>query len=181
MALGGRLRTPTAWPIGSLEMKFARTVALAILIVGAAGSAAAAPPTAFLTPQERREKNSAYLASAPNPDEDGDGRLSFPEWLSKEWRFLLSWDADGDQRLSMAEYIAAFCILEPDGSRSSAYNACEKTKRTDFPRAAKQPDFKITRELYRPIARRSFGYNDRDGDGYLVQTSEWLERGGRVR
>ncbi|MCX7588141.1 hypothetical protein [Phenylobacterium sp. 58.2.17] len=139
------------------------------VVLAAAGGAVAGPAsTAALDPAERLEKNRTYLASAPNPDQDGDGRINFGEWLDKEWRYLLSWDMDGDQRLSMAEYIAVFCVSAPGVRNDAAYAACEASKRADFGGAGRRPGFKITRELYAPVARRSFARNDLDEDGYLL-------------
>jgi hypothetical protein len=145
-----------------------RVSALVAALISIQQASAAAPvPTEALVPAERLEKNRAYQAAAPDPDRNGDGRISFEEWLDKEWRFLLSYDTDGDQRLSMAEYIAVFCVSVPGRREDTAYAACEKTKRGDFGEAVREPSFKITRQVYSPVARRSFSYNDKNGDGYL--------------
>lgn len=151
---------------------------LAAALLSATCAAAAAPvPTAELTATERLDRNRAYQAAAPDPDQDSDGRISFREWHDKEWRFLLSYDTDGDQRLSMAEYIAVFCISPKEVHHDSAYTACETTKRGDFGAAGRAPDFAITRDVYRSVARRTFRYNDKDGDGYLRPSRETYAEG----
>ena len=150
---------------------------LAAALLSATFAAAAPVPTAELTATERLDKNRAYQAAAPDPDQDSDGRISFKEWHDKEWRFLLSYDTDGDQRLSMAEYIAVFCVSPKEVHHDSAYTACEATKRSDFGVAGRAPDFTITREVYRSVARRTFRYNDKNRDGYLLPGGETYAEG----
>lgn len=136
--------------------------------------ALAAPvPTTELTAIERVEKDRAYHATAPEPDRNGDGRISFREWHDKAWRFLLSYDTDGDQRLSMAEYVAAFCVSPKEVHHDSAYTTCETSRRDDFGAAGRAGTFMVTRDAYRAMARRTFADNDKNGDGYLLPGAEF--------
>jgi hypothetical protein len=128
------------------------------------------PPTAALNHVERLERNRAYLATEPNPDSNGDGRISSQEWLDQQWRFLVSYDTDGDQRLSMAEYVAVFCISANGPDRMCAL--CKASKERDFGPAGKDRAFLITRDAYAPVARRMFTRNDKNGDGYLIPGGE---------
>jgi hypothetical protein len=156
--------------IGSLVLRSTVRLTLCALLVASCSVAAKSVPTAALSATDRLERSRSYQANAPNPDQDRDGRISFDEWLEKEWQFLVTYDTDGDERLSMPEYIAAFCVSTP--GLEAAYATCKRSKEDDFGVRGSTPGFRITREVFSLLAKRSFSSNDTNGDGYLLPGGE---------
>ena len=139
-------------------------------VAAAVSSARAAFPDNLPSEQRRLGRNNFLgINKWKLFDADGDGRMSFEEYVDYEWATFLMHTPPGTCTVSEAQYVYAL-MGDPSDPQAPAHKAAFlNSALQDFRATDRKRQGYITRADLRLVSRQSFDLSDRNHDGFIEQ------------